>query len=114
MSQGGTLRELPGTPVPDSVVADWQKQMEAARANRERLERQKHEGVVLVVGTHTDCGGEVEYVSKFHVVGWVRSGGQNEREERATCSCKQCGVMFNPYFAKYRDQVVAHRNRTTE
>lgn len=104
-------RELTGE---NPVFDAWQAATEAKKLAKQRRLRQQNEEVILTVGTHEDCGGEIEYVSKFHAVGVVRLGGQNEMKEAASCHCKQCGVMFNPFFAKYRDQVVAHRNRTTE
>lgn len=111
MSQGGMFRTLPGIPVPDSVLADLEQRIEQDRASRAQRERQQYEDVTLIVGTHNGCGGEIEYVSKFHPVGVIRLGGRNDMEEKASCHCKMCGVSFNPYFSLYRDQVTAHRNR---
>lgn len=82
-------------------------------------ERAKHEReyckVKLKVGIHSGCKGEIQYTSEFRMAcsaGEMRIGGSNPVREDVKCTCIKCGVMFNPYFSVYRDQVTAWRERT--
>lgn len=120
MSERGTVRlELPGQPMSPDAVARWHEEFAAAGAERKRREHQQTEKVELVVGMHAGRGGSTKYCSEFVRVGEAPIGGLGVvyfgslpvTEERCVCSCVLCGVMFDPAFVSYRDQVTAYRNR---
>ncbi|QQR78172.1 MAG: hypothetical protein IPJ68_03750 [Candidatus Moraniibacteriota bacterium] len=101
-------------PVSPDAVARWQEEFAAAEAKRKRRERQQSEKVTLVVGEHKGCGGSIQYISEFVLAcspEEVRLDASNPMRERVACSCRCCGIAYDPDFPAYRDQVIAYRNR---
>jgi hypothetical protein len=104
-------------PVTGEFVLDVEKiskSLARERQKNEERERRAKESVVLTVGKHEGCGGEIEYRSSFVLDvprSEVRYGGDNPTREVARCSCTKCGAMFDPYFEPYREQVKKYRKR---
>lgn len=108
-------------PIPEStrkiMRALAEGDYEGERARKEQREASEHrqtESVDIPVGVHEGCDGEIHYRSSFGYAGDIRNmriGGQNPLEEARKCRCTKCGTLFDPDFALYRDQLLAHRNR---
>ena len=97
------MANKPSGTVSSILAKRLEKASRAVAAREKERERRRYESVIILIGTHMDCGGTVVYSSLF-----VPEGKDSMREE-AECCCKKCGQPFPPDFPPIQRLIEEYR-----
>ena len=97
------MANKPSGTVSSILAKRLEKASRAVAAREKERERRRYESVIILIGTHMDCGGTVVYFSRF-----IPEGKDSMREE-AECYCEKCGQSFDFNFAPIRKRIEEYR-----